>query len=136
MLRIDGKGGGLGQLLLAVGAALLLRMFSAPGPALLLDNEEEEDDDYESNVDAGKDAPVVTGKVFPVTIKWKNITCCLSNKSSQSVRTVYLYFHSISLIIIIRFVRGKTIYSVLLRVFFVSGMVLEYPFKIEGQKGK
>lgn len=78
--------GGLGQLLVAVGAALLLRLFSAPGPALLLDNEEEEEEDYESNVDAGEDAPVVTGKVFPVTIKWKNITCSLTNKSSQSIK--------------------------------------------------
>lgn len=94
MLRIDGKSGGLGQLLLAVGAALLLRMFSAPGPALLLDNEEEEEEnDYETNIDdAGKDAPVVTGKVFPVAIKWKNITCSLSNKSSQSVSTVVSLF--------------------------------------------
>lgn len=86
MLRIDGKGGGLGQLLLAVGAALLLRMFSAPGQALLLDNEEQEEEDYESSDDAGEDAPVVTGKVFPVTIKWKNITCSLSNKSSHSIK--------------------------------------------------
>lgn len=86
MLRIGGNDGGLGQLLVAVGAALLLRLFSAPGPALLLDNEEEEEEDYESNVDAGEDAPVVTGKVFPVTIKWKNITCSLTNKSSQSIK--------------------------------------------------
>lgn len=88
MLRIGGKGGGLGQLLVAVGAALLLRVFSAPGPAaLLLDNEE--DDEDEMNGDAGEDA-TVTGKVLPVTIKWTNITCSLSDKSSQSVSTLLL----------------------------------------------
>ncbi|KAL3636016.1 ABC transporter G member 7 [Castilleja foliolosa] len=78
MLRIGGKGGGIGQLLAAVAAALLLRLFSAPGPELLpeslLEDEEEKDD-----------APK-KGKVVPVTIKWSNINCSLSDKSSKLVR--------------------------------------------------
>lgn len=84
VLKIGGKGGGgVGQLLVAVGAALLLRLFSSPGPELL--PEYEFDDDQEHNGDAeGDDAPV-TGKVPPVTIKWTNITCSLSNKASKSV---------------------------------------------------
>lgn len=74
MLRIGGKGGGgVGQLLAAVAAALLLRLFSAPGPELL-----PEEEDEEGQVPA-------EGKVAPVTIKWTNINCSLSDKSSKSV---------------------------------------------------
>lgn len=79
MLRIGGKGGGgVGQLLAAVAAALLLRLFSAPGPELLPENvPDDEEGDHE--------APA-KGKVSPVTIKWTNINCSLSDKSSKSVR--------------------------------------------------
>lgn len=88
MLPIGGKGGGVGQLLAAVAAALLLRLFSSPGPALLPGNEALPDDDDEresENGEAPAPAPI-TGKVAPVTIKWTNITCSLSDKSSNSVR--------------------------------------------------
>ncbi|KAL0296648.1 UNVERIFIED_CONTAM: ABC transporter G family member 7 [Sesamum radiatum] len=81
MLRIGGKrgGGGVGQLLAAVAAALLLRLFSAPGPELLPESLPEEDEEE-------KDDVPVKGKVAPVTIKWTNINCSLSDKSSKSVR--------------------------------------------------
>ncbi|XP_027097296.2 ABC transporter G family member 7-like [Coffea arabica] len=85
VLKIGGKGGGgVGQLLVAVAAALLLRLLSSPGPELL--PECEFDDDQEQNGDAEEDDAPVTGKVPPVTIKWTNITCSLSNKASKSVR--------------------------------------------------
>lgn len=75
-----GKKGGVGQILTAIAAALLLRLFSSPGPALLPENEAEDDREGDSG-----DAPV-PGKVSPVTIRWTNITCSLSDKSSKSVR--------------------------------------------------
>ncbi|GER44628.1 ABC transporter G family member [Striga asiatica] len=79
MLRVGGKGGGgIGQVLAAVAAALLLRLFSAPGPEVLseaLPEDEEEKGDVPAK-----------GKVVPVTIKWANINCALADKSSQSVR--------------------------------------------------
>ncbi|KAK4423480.1 ABC transporter G family member 7 [Sesamum alatum] len=79
MLRIGGKrGGGVGQLLAAVAAALLLRLFSSPGPELLPESLPEDEDE--------KDDVPVKGKVAPVTIKWANINCSLSDKSSKSVR--------------------------------------------------
>ncbi|XP_073144898.1 ABC transporter G family member 7 isoform X2 [Henckelia pumila] len=79
MLRIGGKGGrgGLGQILAAVAAALLLRLVSSPGPELL--EPEEADEEKEGEAPA-------RGKVEPVTIKWSHINCSLSDKSSKSVR--------------------------------------------------
>ncbi|GLU04659.1 hypothetical protein SLE2022_217970 [Rubroshorea leprosula] len=76
-------GNGVGQILAAVAAALLFRLFSGPGPALVPENEP--DGEGENDDVAGDEAPV-TGKVSPVTIRWRNITCSLSDKSSKSVR--------------------------------------------------
>ncbi|GFZ21464.1 ABC-2 type transporter family protein [Actinidia rufa] len=73
-----GRKGGVGQILAAVAAALVLRLFSGPGPALL----PEDDGDGESDdVEAQN-----TGKSPPVTLRWSNITCSLSDKSSKAVR--------------------------------------------------
>jgi hypothetical protein len=90
MVRFGGKmagqlvslgGNGAGQFLAAAAVALLLRLFSGPGPALM---PEDESPDDEKNDAADDDSPDV-GKVFPVTIRWSNITCSLSDKSSKSV---------------------------------------------------
>ncbi|KAL8112222.1 ABC transporter G family member 7 isoform X2 [Apium graveolens] len=80
MVVIGGKGG-VAQILTAVAAALLLRLFSGPGPAVLPEDEIVDD----GGEDDSGDAPV-PGKVSPVTILWKNITCSLSDKSNKSVR--------------------------------------------------
>ena len=77
-------GNGVGQVLAAVAAALLFRLFSGPGPAMLPENEAEDDGDEIAGDGEGGEAPI-SGKVFPVTILWRNITCSLSDKSSKSV---------------------------------------------------
>ena len=77
-------GNGVGQMLAAMAAALLFRLFSGPGPALPPEDETVEEDDDASSVN-GNDAPPSAGKVFPVTITWRNITCSLSDKRSKSV---------------------------------------------------
>ncbi|KAK2635346.1 hypothetical protein Ddye_030138 [Dipteronia dyeriana] len=84
-------GNGVGQLLVAVAAALLVRVFSGPGPALLPGNEYSSGGDDDEQNDAAGDSDTtgeaqVPDKVFPVTIRWRNITCSLSDKSSKSVR--------------------------------------------------
>ncbi|KAM0983479.1 hypothetical protein FF1_011079 [Malus domestica] len=76
-------GSGLGQALAAVAAALLLRLISGPGPAL--SPEADADDDYTDVIDDEAETPDV-GKVVPVTIRWRNINCSLSDKSSTAVR--------------------------------------------------
>ncbi|KAK9935236.1 hypothetical protein M0R45_022346 [Rubus argutus] len=79
-------GSGLGQALAAVAAVLLLRLFSGPGPALLPDTElTDHDDDGDDAIEDKGETPV-GGNVIPVTIRWRNITCSLSDKSSKSVR--------------------------------------------------
>lgn len=89
MLPIGGKRGGVGQLLAAVAAALLLRLISAPGPAIFPENEDVPDDDGGRGSENGE-APV-TGKVLPITIKWTNITCSLSDKSSNTVSSLHFF---------------------------------------------
>ncbi|KAB2604451.1 ABC transporter G family member 7 [Pyrus ussuriensis x Pyrus communis] len=76
-------GSGLGQALAAVAAALLLRLISGPGPAI--SPEADAGDDYTDAVDDEAETPDV-GKVVPVTIRWRNINCSLSDKSSAAVR--------------------------------------------------
>ncbi|PON98203.1 ABC transporter-like [Trema orientale] len=74
---------GLGKALAAIAAAFLLRLFSGPGPALLPENDADDDHDVDEHNEAdGAEA----GKVIPVAIRWRNITCSLSDKSSNSVR--------------------------------------------------
>lgn len=75
-------GSGVGQALAAVAAALLLRLLSGPGPALSPETEAS-DDDNDATDDKG-DTPI-SGKLVPVTIRWRNINCSLSDKSSTSV---------------------------------------------------
>ncbi|KOM28895.1 hypothetical protein LR48_Vigan609s002700 [Vigna angularis] len=75
-------GSGFGQVAIAVAVSFLVRVFSAPGPALSPDNDP---DDTQENGSDDAEAPPA-GKVTPVTIRWRNINCCLSDKSSKSVR--------------------------------------------------
>lgn len=82
-------GNGVGHVLAAVAVSLLLRLFTGPGPALVTDNDSAYGDDDEINnvaEDNGDGEAPVDGKVFPVTIRWRNITCSLSDKYSKSVR--------------------------------------------------
>lgn len=85
---VAGLGGnGVGRVLVAVAAALLVRLFSGPGPAIF---PELEPDDYDDKDDFSGDGDSsespFDGKVFPVTIRWRNINCSLSEKSSKSVQ--------------------------------------------------
>ncbi|RZB89252.1 ABC transporter G family member 7-like isoform X1 [Glycine soja] len=73
-------GSGLGQVVIAVAVSFLVRVFSAPGPALSPENEA---DDVPENDSDDAEAPT-SGKVTPVTIQWRNINCSLSDKSSKS----------------------------------------------------
>ncbi|KAL6969919.1 ABC transporter G member 7, variant 3 [Sarracenia purpurea var. burkii] len=85
MVLLGGKGG-LGQILAAVAAALLLRLFSAPGPVLLPENEVENDEDGGENAESDNVEARLSGKAYPVTLRWSNITCSISEKSSTAVR--------------------------------------------------
>lgn len=97
MVRFGGKvvgqvvsfgGNGVGQILAAAALALVLRLFSGPGPVLIPEDEFPDDDTTGSAGDEGSDEPSVAGKVVPVTIRWRNITCSLSDKSSKSVSII------------------------------------------------
>ncbi|RDX82320.1 ABC transporter G family member 7, partial [Mucuna pruriens] len=84
---IAGFGGsGLGQVVIAVAVSFLVRIFSAPGPALSPEN----DADGVPENDSGDAEAPPAGKVTPVTIRWRNINCSLSDKSSKSVSACFL----------------------------------------------
>ncbi|OIV91097.1 hypothetical protein TanjilG_30319 [Lupinus angustifolius] len=76
-------GNGVGQVLAAVAVSFLVRLFTAPGPALLPENDNNDD---EPETDSHDDEAHNSGKVTPVTIRWNNINCSLSDKSSNVVR--------------------------------------------------
>ncbi|KAK4263898.1 hypothetical protein QN277_029253 [Acacia crassicarpa] len=84
---VSGLGGNsLGQVLAAVAVTVLVRLFSGPGPVLPPEAENEDHGDGEEKDDADESGGPVSGKVFPVSIRWRNISCSLSDKSSKSVR--------------------------------------------------
>ncbi|KAJ3694396.1 hypothetical protein LUZ60_009876 [Juncus effusus] len=71
---------GLGQLLAAVAAAFFVRIITAPGPVLPSTEEEEEEN-------GGDEESQVGGAIVPpVTIRWNDITCSLSDKRGNTVR--------------------------------------------------
>lgn len=87
-------GNGVGQVLVAVAAAFLVRFISGPEPALPPEHEIELEDGEKEDGDVQVDeeeAPA-SGKVTPVTIRWRNISCSLSDKSAKSVS--FLLFSS------------------------------------------
>ncbi|KAI9088636.1 hypothetical protein K1719_029750 [Acacia pycnantha] len=84
---VSGLGGNsLGQVLAAVAVTVLVRLFSGPGPVLPPEAENEDHGDGEEKDDADESEGPVSGKVFPVSIRWRNISCSLFDKSSKSVR--------------------------------------------------
>eukprot|EP00262_Sarcandra_glabra_P022496 TRINITY_DN998_c0_g1_i3.p1 TRINITY_DN998_c0_g1~~TRINITY_DN998_c0_g1_i3.p1 ORF type:complete len:675 (+),score=101.17 TRINITY_DN998_c0_g1_i3:235-2259(+) len=88
-------GNGVGQILAAIAAALLLRVFSGPGPTISPENESDEENELTEKCDGGE-APVAGKnfpKVFPVSIQWSSITCSLSDKSGKTVRFLLSNVH-------------------------------------------
>ncbi|MQM02983.1 hypothetical protein Taro_035757, partial [Colocasia esculenta] len=92
---LGGKGGralraaagtGVGQVLAALAAAFLLRLLTGPGPALPAAPEEEDEAEDAQGSSEVAGAPDGTGRVPPVTIRWSNITCTLSDKRGKAVR--------------------------------------------------
>ncbi|KAF3796883.1 ABC transporter G family member 7 [Nymphaea thermarum] len=73
---------GVGQLLAAVAAAFVVRIITASPRELPPEVEEAEVDDEGSE----EEPPPPAGKVVPVSLRWSNITCSLSEKSGRLVR--------------------------------------------------
>ncbi|KAF6138891.1 hypothetical protein GIB67_025620 [Kingdonia uniflora] len=71
-------GNGVGQILAAITAALLIRLFSYHRSRTRPDDDEPENNEPES--------VAIAGNVVPVSIQWRNINCSLSEKSGKTVR--------------------------------------------------
>lgn len=78
---------GVGQILVAIAAALFVRLVSGPGPAMLPEDEFDDDNNgHEENTHDDDEESPADRKLIPVTIRWSSITCSLSDKKSKSVR--------------------------------------------------
>lgn len=77
-------GNGVGQILAAAAVALLIRLFSDLHPEGDTQDYEYDREDVAEDVDDNEEAPMA-GKICPVTIRWENLTCSVSDKSSKSV---------------------------------------------------
>lgn len=81
-------GSGLGQVLGALVAAFFLRLVTGPGPELLVAPVEEEEGEDAQSKSEDPEAPAgaaSAGGLTPVTIRWSNITCTLSDKRGKVV---------------------------------------------------
>ncbi|KAI9087121.1 hypothetical protein K1719_030956 [Acacia pycnantha] len=80
-------GNGLGHVIAVAAVTLLVRLFFCPAPAALLPENENDDPSNKEEKDADDGGKAsVSGKVSPVTVRWSNITCSLSCKSSEPVK--------------------------------------------------
>ncbi|CAA7402165.1 unnamed protein product [Spirodela intermedia] len=81
-------GSGLGQVLGGLVAAFILRLVTGPGPEMLAAPVEEEGEEAQSTSEdpEAPAGPGSAGGVPPVTIRWSNITCTLSDKRGKVVR--------------------------------------------------
>ncbi|ERN00035.1 ABC transporter G family member 7 isoform X1 [Amborella trichopoda] len=75
--------GGMGQIIVGLAAAFLVRILSSPGPSISPENDTE-DKDSGQNDDQGE--AEIAGKISPLTLQWSNITCSWLNKAGKPVR--------------------------------------------------
>lgn len=82
VVGFDGRAAG--RILAALAAAFFFRAISGAGPAL--PQAEEADEDKEEQRDsAGDEDASGSASVVPVTIRWRSITCTLSDKRGGRV---------------------------------------------------
>nr|ATB19622.1 putative ABCG7 [Juniperus scopulorum] len=75
--------GNIAKILATLVAALAIRIFALPGPAIVGNNQkgtnENEEDTYSNEEE-------LQGGIVPVTLQWRNITCTLSDKAGKTMR--------------------------------------------------
>nr|ATB19621.1 putative ABCG7 [Juniperus procera] len=75
--------GHIAKILATLVAALAIRIFALPGPAIFGNNQkgtnENEEDTYSNEEE-------LQGGIVPVSLQWRNITCTLSDKAGKTMR--------------------------------------------------
>nr|ATB19616.1 putative ABCG7 [Juniperus flaccida] len=75
--------GNIAKILATLVAALAIRIFALPGPAIVGNNQkgtnENEEDTYSNEEE-------LQGGIVPVSLQWRNITCTLSDKAGKTMR--------------------------------------------------
>ena len=82
-------GSGIGQVVAAVAISFLVRLFTSPGPVISPDDDDNDGGDAVPENGIHDDEAPPSSKVTPVIIRWNNINCSLSDKSSKSVSSCF-----------------------------------------------
>lgn len=75
----------IAKILATLVAALAIRIFALPGPVIVGRTQSEDEDRKEEDQENNEDKEI-HGKIVPVTLQWRNITCTLSDKSRKLTR--------------------------------------------------
>lgn len=83
-MAVGFDGRAMGRILAALAAAFFFRVISGVGPALppAVDADEDKEEQRDS---AGDEDASGSGSVVPVTIRWRSVTCTLSDKRGARV---------------------------------------------------
>lgn len=75
----------IAKILATLVAALAIRIFALPGPVIVGRTQSQDEDRKEEDQENNEDKEIL-GKIVPVTLQWRNITCTLSDKSRKLTR--------------------------------------------------
>nr|ATB19625.1 putative ABCG7 [Callitropsis nootkatensis] len=75
--------GNIAKILATLVAALAIRIFALPGPAIVGNNQKGTNENEE---DTNSSEEELQGGIVPVSLQWRNITCTLSDKAGKTMR--------------------------------------------------
>lgn len=75
----------IAKILATLVAALAIRIFALPGP-VIVGRTQSQDEDRKEEDQENNEEKEIHGKIVPVTLQWRNITCTLSDKSRKLTR--------------------------------------------------
>nr|ATB19624.1 putative ABCG7 [Thuja plicata] len=75
--------GYIAKIIATLVAALAIRKFALPGPAIVGNNQKGKNENEE---DTNSSEEELQGGIVPVSLQWRNITCTLSDKAGKTMR--------------------------------------------------
>ncbi|GLJ09395.1 hypothetical protein SUGI_0108540 [Cryptomeria japonica] len=75
--------GNIAKIIATLVAALAIRIFALPGPAIVGNSQKGKNENEE---DRNSNEEELQGGIVPVSLQWRNITCTLSDKAGKTMR--------------------------------------------------